>query len=527
MPDRVRLYLRRSAIVVVFILGVVATAATSQPVTSIDIAPARGTLLLDQERPASLSRIVVLLNPEATSTDSNVSVYLRIDAVRAAGGAVVGAPGAVGQARFIVTSAMPGTSPSPIASPLPDADPLPTPWQANVPTASQVSLPIDCGRSGGPCERAFWLIAELTDSKARGVDVDWQVSGSLSYAGNSWPSGAEATVEIGDPTLLAGPAPHLGASTEAETLTLGPDQPAAAREVEVRVGAAAIPQDGSPVGVVSVELARRPGSDGSPLTPPLVQIYPIDGPSAMVPPVGANPPPPATPDLDPFAGCPIGADCARRFLVTLMWTGDSEAEVMYDWTLSVRRVDLVRVWSTPAVMSSRVLRRFDVAPDVKPSTVRFEGAATAVAFDAPPQVQLALATRTTSTDPLAVLLPVPAVMTYRASVVEPRASSSGERSRANTVITARIPQSGIRPLYEGFIGGEANVVANPMANPTGACRIGEACPDLTIATIVSPSEQGAQLPTVRFQWSLDLAVYSFTDIPISLSAADRSPGTRR
>ncbi len=96
-------------------------------------------------------------------------------------------------------------------------------------------------------------------------------------------------------------------------------------------------------------------------------------------------------------------------------------------------------------------------------------------------------------------------------------------TRADVVVTSQIPNSGTRPIFRSFIGGDVSVVANPMANPTAGCHVGEACPDLTIATIVSPREQGAPLPTVRFHWSLDLTIYSFTDVPISLSAEDLSP----
>ncbi len=232
MPDGVRLRLRRAAIALVFVVGVVATAATSPAMTFIDIAPAGATFHLDPGHPAALSRFVVRLNPEATSSYSYLSVYLLVDAVRAAGGSVA-ASGAVGAARFIVASAAPGALPSPIASPLPGVEPVPTRWQAEVSPPAQVSLPIDCGGAVGPCERGFWLIAELADPAAGAIDAHWSVGGSLSYTGNAWPSGARASVEIGAPTLLASPVPQLAASTETETVAFGPDRPAAAREVEV------------------------------------------------------------------------------------------------------------------------------------------------------------------------------------------------------------------------------------------------------------------------------------------------------
>ncbi len=520
MRDGVRQRLRPAAIFVVFVVGVAATAATSPPATFIDIAPARATLHLDPKHPAALSRIVVRLNAEATSGYSYKSVYMRVDAVRPADGSGA-VPSAVGEVRFIVASATPGAVPSPVASALPGSEPVPSPWQAAVNPASQVALPIDCGV--GPCERGFWLIGELTDPEARAVDVDWHVGGSLMYSGNAWPAGARATVEIGAPTLVAGPVAQLVASTETEALTLGPDRPAAAREVEVRVGAAAIPQDGSPLGALSVDLVQRPGSGRSGDRRPVVAIYPLDGPGAASLSPDAPLPTPAPPDLDPFAGCEPGEACARRFLVTIAWTGEAGEEESFDWRLNARRVDLVRVWSTPAELSARVERRFDVASNSEQSTVHLEGDASAVAFDAPPQVRLALTTRTTATEPLAPLLSVPGVMTYTAHILEPRPSASGGGPYVTTVITPRIPQAGTRPIYGNFTAGEASVVASAMANPTAGCHVGEACPELTIATIITRGDQGAPLPTVRFHWSLDLTVYSFTDVPISLSVEDRSP----
>jgi hypothetical protein len=524
VADGLHRRLRRAAILVVFAVGVLATAATSPATTTIDVAPAGTTFHLDPEHPAALSRIIVGLNPEATSGYAYVNVYLRIDPIRAAGGgAVPGAAGVVGPVRFIVASATPGAVPSPIATPLSGGEPVPTSWQAEMLPNSQVALPIDCNRAVGPCERAFWLIAQLTDPEAGAIDAHWLVDGSLMYSGNAWPSGAMASVEVGDPTLLAGPVPQLVASTENEALTLGPDNPAAARVVEVRVGAAAIPPDGSAVGAISVDLLRRPGSGGSGDRPPVVAIYPLDGPGAVSLSDGGPLPSPAPPGLDPFAGCEPGAACARRFLVTIAWTGEAGEDESFDWRLNVRRVDLVRVWSTPAELSAKVQRRFDVAPDLKPSTVYLEGDATAAAFDAPPQVQLALTTSTTATEPLSRLLPVPGFVTYRAQILESPPSASDGGPTVTTWITPRIPQSGTRPIYGNFVGGDVGVVASVFATPVAGCHVGEACPDLEIATIVSPKDREAPLPTVRFHWSLDLTVYSLTDVSISLSADDRSP----
>ena len=71
--------------------------------------------------------------------------------------------------------------------------------------------------------------------------------------------------------MLTHTLPQLVASTATETLTLGPDLPVSARVVEVRIGAAAIPSDGSPVGTLSVDLVPRNG--GSYNKRPAVAVY--------------------------------------------------------------------------------------------------------------------------------------------------------------------------------------------------------------------------------------------------------------
>lgn len=508
--------LRRAAIVCVFILGVAAVAATSPASTSIDITPASATLHIDPAHPAALTRIVVRFNAEATSGSPYSSVYVFVNSVRPADGSG-DVSGTVEGVRLIVTTDTGGMAPVTIGSAAPDLDPVPTPWQAEVPLTSQVALPIDCAI--GPCERAFWLIAQLSDPDMEAFDVDWRVGGSLTFSGSTWPSGAAATIELDTPIVLEGEVSQLGASTETEILTLGPTQPAAARVVAVSVGAAAIPEDGSPLGSVSVDLVRRRDSGGSVDRAPFVAIYPLDGPAAV--PIGSDPPTPsvAPPDLDPFAGCQAGEPCIRHFLVTIAWTGEAADDESFDWRFNVRRVDLIRVWSTPADISARVETRFDVASDSKPSTVHLEGDADAVAFDDPPQVRLMLTTQTTATDPIAKLLPVPGSMVYGAQIIEPQPDESRGGANVSNVITSRNAQTGVRPIYGNFNAGDASLVAGPMAG----CRVGDACPELTIATIVARRDQDSPLPTVRFHWSLDLTVYSYADVPVSLSVNDRSP----
>ncbi len=521
MALRFRRRLRQLAVLALFAVGVVATAATSQPSKLIDITPVSTTFSLNSAHPAAMSRIVVRLNAEATSGNPYLNAYIAADRMESTSDlAGPASSGASDRVRFIVASAVPNGAPSTSATPEPDVKPAPSPWQQEASPPFSVTLPVDCTRAIGPCERAFWLIAELTDAQAGAVDVHWTVTGALNLVGNNWPSGAAATVDVGDPIVLAGPVPLLATSSETESLTLGPHRPAAARLVEVRVGAAAIPGDGSRVGALSLNVNAPPRSPGTGLRPLVVQVYPIDGPNAASPDAHTPPLSPIDADLDPFAGCQPHADCIRHFLVTMAWTGDTGASEPVDWSLTVRRADLVHVWSTPADLSARVVRRFDVAPDQKPATVHLEGDATAGAFDAAPQVRVAVETHVTTNDPLALLLPIPGLMKYQAQVTTPLPFPTGG-DRLSTEITTQNSDGGRRSLYMPFVDSSIGTTAGVFAAQYTGCRLSgvvEVCPMVELQTRVSPKDTGAPLPAVAFHWSADVTVYSYVDIPITVSA---------
>ena len=508
--------LRRAGVVVVFALGVVAIAATSPASTSVEVPTKTTTLRLDSEHPAALTRVVVTLNAEATSGGPQNRVSVRAGAFRTSGpGSFV--PADVGAVRFIVASATPEFATATEIPPNVGAQPVPTRWQAEVPVPAEVELPLQCGI--GPCERAFWLIAQLVAEDGGPVDVRWSVHGSLTYMGLAWPSGAAANVEIGTPQLIASPVPQLVASTEVEHVSLGPSQPAAARVVEVRVGPEGIPLDGSALATLSFDLLAQQTYPA-----PNVAIYPLDGPSApSSPEANASLPPTAKPGADPFTGCQPGATCSRRFLVTIAWTGTKDEQQEIDWRLTVRRTDLVRVWSTPAELSAQVERRFDVAPD-SAITIHREGEADAAGPIPPSQVVLPLTTATEATEPLARLLPVPGVLTYRAEIVDPLPPPSANVADVRSTILLPIPVPGTSrsSVSSGFVGSSVDLVASATASQSGVCHVAESCPALQITTSVTHGGQTAStLPTVRFRWSLDITAYSYTDVPISFSVGDQ------
>ena len=508
--------LRRLATGIAFAVGVGAIAATSPPQTRIDLPSKPGSFRLDAERPGALSRVIVRLSPEATSGYSSPRIELRVDSVREVeGGAASFESGAV---QFIVTSATPGEVPvasesgPPIDEPIPD-EPVPSAWEAALDRTMSVSLPIDCG--SGPCERAYWLIAQLSEGKTQAVDVQWHVQGQLSFTGNTWPSGAGGSIEIEPSVLLAGPLPQLVAATPAESLTLGPANPAAARVIEVGIGAGAIPVDGSPGAVLAVEIERQRGdSDRS----PLLHVYPLD--AIGVDPNPDGPLPTAAPEgVDPFSGCDPGEPCRRRYLVTFEWTDKAGEDQLIDWTASVRRLDIARAWSAPAELSASVERRFDIDPDAPPSVAHLEGEATTSETGLPAQVQVELAAQTTATELLSRLLPAPAVMTYGATLIGADAIASRGGPRVMTAVALPGQESGVRQILTGFQGSQLEVTTNPLAG----CRVGDACPALTIATTAGSSDSNVSPPTLRYAWRLDVTLYAFAEAPLTLTTLDQSP----
>ena len=419
--------------------------------------------------------------------------------------------------RFIVTSTPPGEPGSGDA------------WEEEVRGGSPVGLSINCGI--GPCERTFWFIAALDGPDAPAVDVDWHVEGHLTFGGSAWPTGAGGTITIDPPTYLEGPIPDLVATTEFEVVELGPRQPAAARVIEVRIGAEAIPDDQGmveavPFALLSVDLVQRPGSSsgsGSGSNPgrPLVKVFPLDGAELVANPDGPLPTPiDVAREADAFADCEPGADCVRRFLVTFEWTGETGEDEAYDWGIRVRRLDLVNAWSSPADLSVSVERRFDIDPANEVGRVHLEGEALGVVSSDNPQVRVELATSTTATDPVLRLLPAPAVMTYRAEIIDEEPTPTALTGKARAVV--HLPgyeNGGIALLEAQFQGDSVRAVTNPLAG----CPVGDACQDLRISLIPRRAGVDAELPEIRFRWSLDMTLFEFAEAPLELFSMDRSP----
>jgi hypothetical protein len=288
----------------------------------------------------------------------------------------------------------------------------------------------------------------------------------------------------------------------------------AARVVDVRIGADAITGDHTAVATMSVDLSPRTGANTGYEQRPIVRVYPLRGLDDK--PGVAGLPEPFGNDPDPFDGCERGVDCVRRFLVTFAWNGVGGHDEQYDWNLRVRRLDLIRAWSTPVQLSATIQRRIDIAPNGAADVRHLEGEEQTVQAIAAPQVVVGLKASTTADEPMAGLLPVPAVMTFRWSVARSDPAATPEREVYSEIVMPG-PRTGNR-VHLSLFDGEVSAVVNPLA----ACRLAAACEDLTIQIVRQGPFDKDPLQPIDAHWSLDLQTYSYVDIPVALSV-DRRP----
>jgi hypothetical protein len=512
---------RRWAAAIVFAASVAAIAATSAAYTQIDVPGSGGTLHLDQDHPVAMARVVVRMDAETLAGGPQRNISLGVDRL--------------GPPEQPVATGVPGTSPTvvPLRTPeptqggsrvqliaradVPAPDPsaafvpgAPLPWQADVSSGTPVTLPIEC--SVGPCERAFWLIGQLP-ADAPATDVDWHVSGNISYPGD-WPSGAGASITIEPEVRFEGPAPVLAVSTPTETVHLTGAKPAAARLVELTIGEGGIPEDGSPAAALTVDARPSTGQyQGYP------QLLLLDGPAAANPgQTSGSRPPVFQSGGDPFVGCQPASPCTRHVMVSL---GSNSADVDIPWSLTLARADVVDAWSSPAELSAVVTRSWDVDTSVRPSTVHFEGDVRITDPHQGQQVAVQLATGTTSRDPYAAFLPVPGSLTARATTNDVAPAPTGDW-QGYLGVTTYVPSditggTGAQAQGQaGVQGGSAMVQMNPMLGQSASCLVGERCP-LVVVAISSNNYPNPSAYLGTYHWTLDVQVYSYAEVPIQLS----------
>ena len=321
------------------------------------------------------------------------------------------------------------------------------------------------------------------------TDVAFHVGGSLDYPGD-WPSGAAASVTVDPEVRFEGAAPQLAVSTPPETVQLGATRPAAARLLELTIGAAGIPADGTAAAALTVNGQQSDGRYGG-----YPQALLLDGPAANDPTRPSSRPPLLQPGGDPFVGCPIGEPCTRHVLVTFLASADP---VSIQWSATLARADVVDAWTSPADLSAMITKAWDVDAAAKASRVHLEGDLT-ISGGPWPQAGVQLQTRTTSDDPYAPFLPVPGWLTV--GVTSNAAPAPSGEATAFVQVSARQPgQAGGGSAGQMAVrGGQAEIEFNPMGSGTATCQVGERCPLVVVGVTRERRTHG-----VRVLWHVPL-----------------------
>jgi hypothetical protein len=152
-----------------------------------------------------------------------------------------------------------------------------------------------------------------------------------------------------------------------------------------------------------------------------------------------------------------------------------------------------------------------MVPLPKPATAHLEGDTLTG--------RVTVATSTTSTDPVARLLAVPAAMTFDAQFAGPAPAASGDGWRIRANYRSGPPNQQWRTPP-----GASTWTGNPLVNWPSACRVGETCTPIAFELAAWWSGQ-ASPPTAApaIHWTVDLTVYSFTDVPVIASTQEAVP----
>ena len=504
---------RRWTAVLVFGASVAAIAATSSAYTQIEVPGSAGILHLDEDHPVAMARVVVGLGAETQAGGPTKNISVVIDSLAPhATATAAGQPAASPTVVPPTTTALGGLPVqlilrAELPAPDPSSGSTSQPWQADVAGGQPVLLPLTCG--AGPCERAFWLIGQLP-AGAPATDVAFHVGGSLGYPGD-WPSGAAASVTVDPEVRFEGAAPELAVSTPPESVQLGATRPAAARLLELTIGAAGIQADGAPAAALTLNGQQSDGRYGG-----YPQALLLDGP-ADDPTRPPSRPPLLQPGGDPFVGCPIGEPCTRHVLVTFLATADPAS---FQWSATLARADVVNAWTAPADLSAVIRKAWDVDATATPSLVHLEGDLT-ISGGPWPQAGVELQTRTTSDDPYAPFLPVPGWL--KVGVTSNAAPTPSGEATAFVQVTARQPgqagggSAGQMPVW----GGHAEIEFNPMGSGTATCQVGERCP-LVVIGVSGNLGPAASASDGTYHWTMDAEVYPYADVPIDLSGTPAS-----
>lgn len=485
---------QQAAALVALFVAAVATVATSQAQPQARTTSPTATIQLDSNHALATQLFVIRVPAEATGGLSGVSVNFEIDDATATAGKPIPADQAI-RLRVVQVAAESGATAS----------------QWTLGTTGGVSLPVSC-ESPGPCDRAFRLIATMTD-QAISAEVKWHVETTLSWTGQAYPSGVTAQVRIDDPIAVAGPAPALDISTTPQQITLASDHPVVARVVQMHLKAISGGAGGVPTGTVeavAIPVGQRAAVGWISTTRVFLIPNPVEASFSTATPAAA--PPDSAPGArllgaadDPFSGCVPGSDCLRTFLVVMSWIGGDDPT--NEWQLVIHRSDVDRVLTEPAGTVTLETLSGGLEPLAgPPSRLHFEGDTTygpgeGQQPDIPLRVRLIRDPGTAAAGPAAPYaerLPIPGSLHYTVNVV----GTPPSHTDLMVNVSATVPGGGKQAV--------ASVVGSGTATGTPflVCGVDMDCPTLTFEGSISyPANLEAERISVH--WTLDVDVYSY------------------
>ena len=452
-------------------------------VTRIDSPVVSGTLTLDADHPMAVQRFTVSLNEVSFGASDRASVEVGRDG-----------PASV---RLTVVPVRPDLDAG-LASAYPRAfDPTGSEGALVVEAGSPQTFTLNCETT---CDRSFRVIAELTAASGSAT-LTWTASGSLTYEGDVWPSGAAMALQVEPPVSIGGEGRSLSAAISDGKIVLDATRPAAARLVEVRMAAAAVPPRMSDVITTAVLQASFgssvPGGDvsNSFYGMSFRQVSPTPTVSVPVP---------GLPQFDPFADCVPGADCVRTYLLTARWLGGKPQTM--DWSLHLSQIRL-RGDAPPAdSIKVSVTRVFDITTD-PPQRLHLEGDLQITPGDGSNrESSTSVAVAAVAVDPSATspvpmdLVPIPGVATFAVSL-----PTDTTLDRRNTMY---------RDLWSFYLPYSTSSDLTPMVvAPFGDDHPGPSYP-LQFEIKVGANQERLHLAApITVHWTLDFDVYKYAGLP--------------
>jgi len=499
---------RQLATLVALAVAFAATVATSPVIPEVRSVSPPATIALDSSHRMASAVFVVTL-PAGAISGSHGAAHATVAVDEATAENTAGAIPSPSSAVTLRVIAVSAENEHGFATPTPNAAPGARDeggWVVSATTRGSTDIPLECD-GAGPCDRAFRLLAILGSDATR-AQITWHVESEITWGQLDYPSGLSPSLRIEPPVVATGPALALDVATASEPIVLGPDRPAAVREVELRWR----PTGSSPLPTATLEVATSPSTRGG--VNVLDAAYDVTDVMAPI----ASAPQQFGGYEDPFVHCRPDVECVRRFLVTFVWkTGDTTT---YNWQLIVHRTDLSQVMrQTTSPVTLETVASAD--PIGTPSTLHLEGDFTYTSrHDIPP---IGLRVRSEIAPPsegsriptrgfTAPMWPIPGLMRFSLAFAKDPGDAAWVWVSVDPVVDNASADSG---------GAGTPLVRNAFA----FCAPDTVCPNLTfyVDAGYTPAWAGRSPGPFAVHWTLDLEVYSYPGVRYILEQVPQGP----